>query len=51
MIPMLVGPNHTQPHSMGLSQLHWVLQLKPQSEHTPTALGDMATFQDHVVIT
>ena len=50
MTPILVIPNHTQPHSMGLSQMHQVLQLKPQLEHTPAAWGDMAPFQDHVVI-
>ena len=47
---MLIGPNHTQQISMGLSQSHWVLQLKPQSECTTMALGDMVTSQDHVLI-
>ena len=41
---MLIGPNHAQPSSMGLSQSHPVLQSNPQSEYTPMALGDMATF-------
>jgi len=51
MTPMLVSPNHTRPFSMGLSQSHQVFTAKAQSEHTPTALGDMAAFWDHVVIT
>ena len=48
---MLVGPDHSQPSSIGPSQSHQVLQIKPQSEDLPMALGDMATFQDHMVIT
>src|SRR5882724_12022902 len=45
-----IRPDQTQLYPLGCTPLHRVVQTEPWSEGIPTALGDMATSQDHMVI-